>query len=298
MLQDMFVTAWIGEVDIATGTVTYVNAGHNPPLAILGQSEDRLSFLRDVSGPALGAVEWAQYAPHEIRLAPGDALLLYTDGVTEQVDENGEMFGERRLEAVAEASIAADPEFVSQRGSTLVRAVLAEVTAFSGGAEQSDDRTMLVMRYNGDGDACAGRRKRRSRNFAAKEESIPATADYMDGVLSENDVPQAMQTKLAVIRDELVSNIVRYSGATGFDIGIEITDGPRGVRLTLSDDGKPYDPLARPLPDVTAPAETRPQGGLGIMVVRSLADSVAYERKYDRNVLTVFISAARAAGDS
>ena len=293
---NMFVTAWIGEVELATGTVTYVNAGHNPPLAVLGQSEDRLSFLRDVSGPALGAVEWAQYAPHEIRLAPGDALLLYTDGVTEQMDENGEMFGERRLEAAAKASITADPEFVTPRDSALVRAVLAEVTAFSGGAEQSDDHTMLVMRYNGD--ACAGRKKRCSRIFAAKEESIPATADYMDGVLSENAVPQALQTKLAVIRDELVSNIVRYSGATGFDIGIEITDGPRGVRLTLSDDGKPYDPLSRPLPDVTAPAETRPQGGLGIMVVRSLADSVAYERKYDRNVLTVFISAARAAGDS
>ena len=295
---NMFVTAWIGEVDIATGTVTYVNAGHNPPLAVLGHAEDRLSFLRNGSGPALGAVEWAQYVPHEIRLAPGDALLLYTDGVTEQVDEHGEMFGEQRLEAVAKASIMVNPEFVTPRDSTLVRAVLAAVTSFSGGAEQSDDRTMLVMRYNGPGDACAWRGRRCSRTFAAEEASIPATADYMDGVLSENDIPQAIQTKLAVIRDELVSNIVRYSGATGFDIGVEITDGPRGVRLTLSDDGKPYDPLARPLPDVTAPAETRPQGGLGIMVVRSLADSVAYERKHDRNVLTVFISAAGAAADS
>ena len=294
---NMFVTAWIGEVDIATGTVTYVNAGHNPPLAVLGQSEDRLSFLNNGSGPALGAVEWAQYVPHEIHLAPGDALLLYTDGVTEQVDEHGEMFGEWRLAAAAKESIAADPEFVTPRDSTLVRAVLAAVTAFSGAAEQSDDRTMLVMRYNGDGDACAGRRKPCSRTFAAKEESVPATADYMDGVLSENDIPETMQMKLAVIRDELVSNIVRYSGATAFDIGIEITDEPRGVRLTFSDDGKPYDPLARPLPDVTAPAETRPQGGLGIMVVRSLADSVAYERTHDRNVLTVFMSVAHAAAD-
>ena len=292
----MFVTVWIGEVDIATGTVTYVNAGHNPPLAIRGPADGGLSFLRNVSGPALGAVAWARYVPHEIRLTVGDALLLYTDGITEQMDERGEMFGEQRLEAAAKASITADPEFVTPRGSTLVRDVLAEVTAFSGGAEQSDDRTILVMRYNGD--ECAGRSRRCSRTFAAEETSIPATADYMDGVLSENDIPQAIQTKLAVIRDELVSNIVRYSGATGFDIGIEITDGPRGVRLTLSDDGKPYDPLARPLPDVTAPAETRPQGGLGIMVVRSLADSVAYERKHDRNVLTVFISAAGAAADS
>ena len=221
---NMFVTAWIGEVDIATGTVTYVNAGHNPPLAVLGHAEDRLSFLRNGSGPALGAVEWAQYVPHEIRLAPGDALLLYTDGVTEQVDEHGEMFGEQRLEAVAKASIMVNPEFVTPRDSTLVRAVLAAVTSFSGGAEQSDDRTMLVMRYNGPGDACAGRGRRCSRTFAAEEASIPATADYMDGVLSENDIPQAIQTKLAVIRDELVSNIVRYPGATGFDIGVDITD--------------------------------------------------------------------------
>ena len=104
-----------------------------------------------------------------------------------------------------------------------------------------------------------------------------------------------MQAKLAVVRDELVSNIVRYSSATTFDLGVEIVESPHGVRLKFSDDGVPYDPLSRPPPDVSMPLEKRPQGGLGIMVVRSLADSVDYERVGDRNVLTVFMSVEHAA---
>ena len=288
---NMFVTAWIGEVDLATGAVTYVNAGHNPPLAVLGGG--RLKFLRECSGPALGAVPWAQYLPREIRLAPGDALLLYTDGITEQVNEQGEMFGEGRLEALAEALARSEPEFVTQDDSPLVKAVLAGVNAFSGGAEQSDDRTLLVMRYNGDGSA--GRGKPRVQSFPAVLESVPQTERFFAEALAESGVPQDVQAKLAVIRDEIVSNIARYSGASAFNLGVEMSDDPHGVRLTFSDDGKPYDPLSRPPPDVTAPAESRPQGGLGIMIVRSLAESVAYERTHGRNVLTVFVPWAESA---
>ena len=287
----MFVTAWIGEVDLASGTVTYVNAGHNPPIALHRRDGGRATFLRESSGPALGAVGWARYVSHEVRLSPGDALLLYTDGITEQSNGRGEMFGERRLAEAAEASVRAGGELVAQGDSALVRDVLAGVTAFGEGAEQSDDRTLLVMRYNGDGRGAGGSPKAYARTFPATPESLPATAEYLESALAENGVPQPLQAKLAVIRDELVSNIVRHSGATAFGLDVEIGGEPPAVRLTLSDDGEPYNPLSRPDPDVTIPAERRPQGGLGIMVVKNLADSVSYERAHGRNVLAVSASA-------
>ena len=162
------------------------------------------------------------------------------------------------------------------------------------GSSLTDDRTLLVMRYNGDGASGNGNGKAYVRTFPADMESVVATEQFYEEVLSENGIPQAAQAKLAVVRDELVSNIVRYSSATTFDLAVEIVDAPHGVRLKFSDDGVPYDPLSRPAPDVSMPAEKRPQGGLGIMVVRSLADSVDYERTNDRNVLTVFMSVEHA----
>ncbi len=141
---NMFVTAWIGEIDLDSGTVRYVNAGHNPPL-VLRAKDGSASYLRSRPGLVLGAMPVAKYRAGEIALEPGDALYLYTDGVTEQIDPHGELFGEERLQTfLAGGDFLAHPEVCTG----IIR---AGVEAHAAGVPQSDDRTQLLLLWHGRG---------------------------------------------------------------------------------------------------------------------------------------------------
>ena len=139
---NMFVTMWIGEIDLATGRVAYVNAGHNPPV-VLRAADGSAAYLRSRPGLVLGAMPGVRYRSQELDLAPGDVLYLYTDGVTEQADPHGTLFGEERLlAALSDGSPLRDPAACPED-------VLARVDAHAAGVDQSDDRTQLILRFRG-----------------------------------------------------------------------------------------------------------------------------------------------------
>ncbi len=138
---NMFVTAWIGELDLDSGRISYVNAGHNPPVMLRGGG--KAEYLNTTPAIVLGAMSEMEYASQEVALAPGDSIYLYTDGVTEQTNPNGEMFGEDRLLGIlSDERLQADPQAIPA-------AVSGSVSAFAAGTEQADDRTQLVIRYRG-----------------------------------------------------------------------------------------------------------------------------------------------------
>ena len=139
---NMFVTSWIGVIELDTGLVRYVNAGHNPPI-VLRAKDGSAAYLRSRPGLVLGAMPGAKYRPGEVALEPGDAIYLYTDGITEQTDGRGELFGEERLRAGLEGGA------VLEHPEACTGAVLALVEAHAAGAEQSDDRTQLLLRWRG-----------------------------------------------------------------------------------------------------------------------------------------------------
>ena len=139
---NMFVTAWIGEIELDTGLVRYVNAGHNPPV-VLRAKDGSAAYLRSRPGLVLGAMPGAKYRTDETTLEPGDALYLYNDGITEQPDPKGEIFGEDRLLAsLGNGAALARPEACAD-------AVLSKVDAYAAGAEQADDRTQLLLVWRG-----------------------------------------------------------------------------------------------------------------------------------------------------
>lgn len=136
----MFVTVFCGILNIETGQVTYVNAGHNPPLII--SSAGVVKFLKGKGGLPAGVSETAVYEKEKFTLQPGDTIYLYSDGVTEAFNKDDEQFSEERLAKEVRLR-AAD----SLRG--LVEGVLSKVSAFSEGVPQSDDITILALKYFG-----------------------------------------------------------------------------------------------------------------------------------------------------
>ncbi|MDR1377730.1 MAG: SpoIIE family protein phosphatase [Synergistaceae bacterium] len=136
----MFVTTFMGFLDLNTGDLAYVNAGHNPPL--LSQSGE-FEYMKLKSGLALAAMEDVRYREGFVTLDKSDVLFLYTDGVTEATDRQGELFGETRLKKKLRALTGSSVK-------DLVSAVNAEIDAFTDGAEQSDDITLLAIEWRAD----------------------------------------------------------------------------------------------------------------------------------------------------
>jgi sigma-B regulation protein RsbU (phosphoserine phosphatase) len=135
----MFVTVFLGYLDIESGRFTYACAGHNPPLLRAGGG---YGWLKTSNGMVLAFMEGAPYKQSEIILRPDDILYLYTDGVTEAMNNEKNLFGDARLLETVNRYAELQPE-----GLTAV--IKREIDAFAEGAEQSDDITMLALRYKG-----------------------------------------------------------------------------------------------------------------------------------------------------
>jgi len=274
---NMFLTAWVGVLDIETGVVTYANAGHNPPVRIAARrgadGAARLETVSPISGPLLAFMDGAVYKARKLKLERGDTLFLYTDGVTEALDDKGRLFGDERL---ADA-LAAAPE---PNPHALCMIVRAAVAAFSTGVPQADDITVLAVRF-------LAPRRVISRTFAPESAGVAAASDFLDETLGTIDGGAAVSPALHIILDEICSNIVKHSGASGFEVEIEEIGRPSRVRITFIDDGSAYDPLSHTDPDTTLPAEERPIGGLGIMMVKKMSDAVSYRRSRNRNYFVV-----------
>ena len=135
---EMFVTTWLGILEISTGKLTAANAGHEYP--VIKHADGRFELYKDRHGFVVGGMSGARYRSYELQLEPGAKLFVYTDGVPEASDENNGMFGtDRMLDA-----LNADPEAGPQE---LVERVRRAVDDFVQGAEQFDDLTMLCMEY-------------------------------------------------------------------------------------------------------------------------------------------------------
>ena len=263
---EMFVTAWIGVLNVRTGALEYVNAGHNPPY--IRRAEGTLETLDGVSGMFLAGMDDTRYTQLETRLSKGDLLFLFTDGVTEANNSAGAMFGEERLENLLRK---ADP--VPEKVCEEVRSAVAE---FTGAAPQFDDMTMLALRYRGNPAT-------EELTVKADQAGIGPVSEFVEKHLVACGAPEDIRAEVMVAVDEISTNIVSYSGSPTMTVRYELGEEPRVVRITFIDSGKPWNPLQHGDPDITLAAEDRPIGGLGILMVKKLMDDVSYEFRDGRN---------------
>ena len=270
----MFLTAWMGVLNTRNGLLRFVNAGHNPPL--LRRNNGQFEYLKARSGFALAGMEDMRYRPHEVRLAPGDEIFLYTDGVTEASDVQEQFYGEDRLQSTLNRSIGLDAKAISQ-------AVKADLEAFVGEAEQFDDITMLALQYKGSPEVY-------ERTLDAAVENIDAVTDFVNEKLETIGCPMKAQTQIDVAIDELFSNIARYAYPDGrgqVTVQLTLRQAPTAAEITFIDSGIPFDPLAMKEPDTTLSAEERGIGGLGIHLVKKTMSDVHYARIDGKNMLTI-----------
>ena len=137
--EDMFVTVWVGIMEISTGIVSAANAGHEYPVLM---KNGEFSVMKDTHGFVIGGMRGMKYKEYEFRMEPGDKLFLYTDGIPESVNEANEMFGVKRLLNALNQAPDAEP-------AKIVQSVQRAVEGFVQQAEQFDDMTMLCMEYKG-----------------------------------------------------------------------------------------------------------------------------------------------------
>ena len=136
---DMFVTVWVGILEISTGKLTAANAGHEYP-ALMKNGE--FSLLKDKHGFVIGGLEDVPYQEYELSLEPGDKIFVYTDGLPEATDPTGKMFGKDRILHALNEAAAASPKGILNH-------VAEAVDEFVKDAEQFDDLTMLCLEYKG-----------------------------------------------------------------------------------------------------------------------------------------------------
>jgi sigma-B regulation protein RsbU (phosphoserine phosphatase) len=265
----MFVTVFYGILHTETGELEFSNGGHNVPYII---GHDRIVPVGQPAGTALGIVDDARYHTNRVSLNAGETLVLYTDGVTEAMDTHGYLFSTPRFEQTLQ-------RLVDQRPFDLLTKLVEDVHAFASGAVQADDITLLALQYR--------RPALIELRLVNRSSELQRLASELERFAQNHRIPEPDIHAFSLSLDELVTNTIAY----GYD-----DQGPHEilVRLTLAngrlsaeveDDGRPFNPLTAPQPDLTSAVEDRPVGGLGIHLVRSLMDHVDYRRESGKNHL-------------
>lgn len=264
---EMFVTCWMGILRFSTHTVSFANAGHNPPL--IRRRGGQFEYFKSRPGFVLGGMEGIRYRSGELALKPGDEIFLYTDGVTEANDRENTLYGEDRLLAALNALEDADAQ-------TVCRRVKADVDAFVGDADQFDDITMLSLRLL----------PQTMLELRPELDELERATAFVEDTLRGDGVDGKTVVKMNIAVDEIFSNIARYSGADRARLECAVT--PDRVTVRFVDNGKPYDPTQQAEPDVTLSAEERGIGGLGILMVKRSMDGVEYAYENGQNILTLW----------
>ena len=277
--SNMFITAFIGVLDLETNKLGYCNAGHNQPLMVY--PDGHCSLLQSESNIPLGILEHFDYEGDSMDFLVGTKMLVYTDGLTEAENPQKKQFGEEQLIHTVE-----DLTFLSSR--EIVTTLDSKVRHFANGAEQSDDLTILCISKQ------APKRTLCSTNEMSE---VTKLKQFMEGAAREFGIPDDIQLSLNLAVEEAVVNVINYAYPKGTegDIEINITNSPipdlsessTEVIFTIIDQGVPFDPTTHDEADTTSELEERQIGGLGIHLIRNIMDRVEYQRDGNSNKLTM-----------
>ena len=268
---NMFVTVWLGILELSTGKLVFANAGHEDFALKKGSGFKLNKTKHDIP---VGVMEDFEYKNNEIILSKGDKIFLYTDGLPEASNSELEMFNLNRM-------VDTLNEFKDVNTKELLSEVTNRVDEFVGEAIKFDDLTMMALIYKGD---------------SAMKKKFNASMDELNNVLKfiDDGIKDIKDSKLLkkfnLVVEEIFVNIVSYAYSdndTNNTVTISIKDNDDKTIITFIDSGKHFNPLIKDDPDLSLNVDERPIGGLGIYLVKKMMDNVEYEYKDNKNILTI-----------
>lgn len=272
----MFVTVFCGVLDVRSGQVEYSNAGHNLPYVL---SNGVVTAVPKTGGMALGVTESVDFHAGRLLLKPGDRLVLYTDGVTEAMDKDDQLFSESRMEETLQG-------VNGQSSEEIIKRVVKDVHHFSAGAPQSDDITLLVLGYTGPKEAHERSLFALLRNDLAELQRLnQLVTDFAE----HHSLPSELVFRVTLVLEEIITNVISYGyeDEMEHEISVRLSWEDPDMKIEVEDDGRPFNPLEAPPPDIVKPLAERPVGGLGIHLVREMMDKLEYRRENDKNLLVL-----------
>lgn len=264
---NMFETLIAGILDLCDGSLELCNAGHTLPLSLCSE---KTGFVKLHSNIPVGTIEGFEYVSNSFIAKEGDTLLFYTDGVTEAEGAQGLQYGKERLmRKASEESRREIEEFLD--------GIVDSISGFTDGVEQSDDITLLAIRF----EKCIYSNELRLGNRMEEIEKITAEI----GKLGERFSLGKIANRMMLAVEEAAVNIINYAWPEGtegyFTFTVKVFSNY--ISITLKDSGKEFNPIEKKLPDTDAALDAREIGGLGIMLLRKLSDNVCYRRSCDGN---------------
>ena len=267
----MFVTCFFGILNTKTGEFEYTNAGHNKP--IIG-TKHNFKYLDCYSGFVLAAMDELVLKDEVITIEKGSIITLYTDGITEARNINGELYGDDRL-----------IEFYNKEEiDTLIDLqyeLKDNISYFVKDAPQADDMTFLLLEYQGD------EMNIKSIEVESSKNNLNKVLDFAHKFLEDNKI-YTLGVQIDLILDELYSNVNKYAydGDEGiFHLRMNYNKTKKELSLTLVDKGKEFNPLKTNPKKVED--KNAQEGGLGILIVKNFADSISYNRINGKNILLI-----------
>lgn len=280
-----FVTMFVGILNVTTGLLDYCNAGHEAPLLMEKKNEDggkiTSTFLPVKPNIPVGALTKWDYEGQQAQLQPGDLLFLYTDGLNEAKNISGEQLGRKRVKEVADNNS-------NDTAQQLVEKMEEEVKHHAGDAKQSDDITLMAIKW-----PLHPSDLQTQQNSASKDQ-LTMRSSMVDMALLEPFIVNAVEQggikgreakRLRLAVEEAVANVIFHGQAT--KINLQATVEGDMLLLTIDDDGIPFDPTERSVTDLSVPADQRPPGGMGIILMHQMTDGLAYQRINGHNILTI-----------
>ena len=271
----MFVTAFIGRLHIPTGEVLYCNAGHLPPIKVPSGEVPSTKELDVIPNIPLGYDGKYRFEEQGTMLGKNETLVLYTDGITEARNEKREMLGVQRWRKMA-------AETIPLAGSDSISAIRKACVRYIGRAEQTDDMTIMTIRLTNDVQPL-------TLHLENRLDQLPVFRNALHNYGLCAGVDKRTLKRLEVALEEAVVNIINYSQATAIELKVECqkSNAERQFCIKISDNGTIFDPTAQKEVDTAKNAEERQIGGLGIALLRQMADELHYRRLDNKNELTI-----------
>ena len=271
--QGFFVTVLIGITDINTGETSIINCGHNLPL--IKKQNETYEYLQLESNIALGVFEDSEFEIYETVMQPGDIIYTYTDGVTEATNINNEIYGETRLNNCLNSINSTEPTEIAKQ-------VKKSIKEYISSNSQSDDITMLIFKYNG------AMNNIKTFKQIADLKNYKQFYNWLHDICKEWCINDDLKNKLDMCAEEIYANITFYAypEKSGLIEAI-LTKSEDKITFEFIDNGIAYNPIKKPDPNINLPPEERPLGGLGIYMVKEMADNLFYKREDNKNILTL-----------